>query len=380
MQPKHLRPETLAIHAGNFEDNSRSVTNPIVLSTTFERGEDGISLPGGYLYNRYDNPNRHALEDKLAALENGAQAITFASGLTAAMAVMQTLGTGSHVILPDDIYFGVRNIIATLYERWGLSLTAVDMSNPKNVQKAIQKNTKLIWMETPSNPRLKLCDITAIAEIAKAKNILTACDNTWGTPYFQRPLELGVDISMHSTTKYLGGHCDILGGALIFREKNETSEFIKNYQTIGGAVPSPFDCWLLCRSLATFPARMPIHAKNAQTLANFLTTHPKIETVLFPGLKTDPYHKVAKKQMKNGFGGMLSILVKGGQESALKLTKNLEIFTHATSLGGVESLIEHRKSVEGIHSASPDNLLRVSVGLENVNDLIDDFTQALSSI
>jgi cystathionine gamma-synthase len=377
---KNLHPDTLAIHAGHFEDHSRSVMPPIVLSTTFERGEDGLSFPGGYIYNRYNNPNRQALETKLAALENGTEAITFASGLAAAMAVMQTLGAGSHVIIPDDIYFLVRSIVVNLYGKWGLSLTAVDMSNPKTVQKAIQPNTKLIWMETPSNPRLKLCDLTAIAAIAKAKNILTVCDNTWGTPYFQRPLELGVDISMHSTTKYMGGHSDILGGALIFREKTEVSEFIRSYQRIGGAVPSPFDCWLLCRSLATFGARMPIHGKNAHQLADFLTTHPKIEQVLYPGLKTDPYHRVAKKQMKNGFGGMLSILVKGGQENALKVAKNLEIFTHATSLGGVESLIEHRKSIEGVGSPSPENLLRVSVGLENINDLIDDFKQALDRI
>jgi cystathionine gamma-synthase len=372
-----LHPETLAIHAGQIEDNSRAVMNPIVLSTTFERGEDGLSFPSGYIYSRYDNPNRHALEEKLNLLEGGAECITFASGLTAAMAVFHSLGANSHIILPDDVYFGVRSIIENVYRPWGLTFSAVDMSDIRHIEQAINPQTKLIWTETPSNPQLKLTDLQVVVDLAKSRNILTACDNTWATPYFQKPLEIGIDVVHHSTTKYLGGHSDVLGGALIFREKTELSEFVRLYQKTGGVVPSPFDCWLLCRSLATFHARMPIHAHNAMQLANFLNQHPKIEQVLYPGLPENPYHEVAKKQMRGGFGGMLSILVKGGQAEALQIASGLQIFKHATSLGGVESLIEHRKSIEGIHSPSPENLLRVSVGIEHIDDLIADFAQSL---
>jgi cystathionine gamma-synthase len=374
---KMLHTETQAIHTGHFEDSSRAVMNPIVLSTTFERGEDGLSFPSGYIYSRYDNPNRHALELKLAALEGGEVAITFASGLTAAMAIFQSVGTGAHVILPDDIYFGVKNIIAKLYTHWGLTFSLVDMTDLEAIEQAITPQTKLIWTETPSNPQLKITDLQAVAKIAQAHHLLTVCDNTWGTPYFQKPLALGIDIVHHSTTKYLGGHSDILGGALIFKTHSPLSDFVRDYQKIGGAVPSPFDCWLLCRSLATFHARMPIHAANAMQLATYLEKHPKIEKVMYPGLASDPYHEVAKKQMKNGFGGMLSILVKGGQAAALKVASGLEIFKHATSLGGVESLIEHRKSIEGEASQSPENLLRVSVGIEHIEDLIADFEKGL---
>jgi cystathionine gamma-synthase len=371
-------PETQTIHLGNFEDSSGAVMPPIVLSTTFERGEDGLSYPSGFAYSRYGTPNRLALETKLAMLENGADCITFSSGLTAAMAVFQALGAGSHVILPDDVYFGVRNIADKLYSHWGLSYTLVDMSRLENVQKAILPQTKLIWTETPSNPRLKITDIERVVKIAEKYHILTACDNTWGTPYFQQPLSFGIDIVHHSTTKYLGGHSDILGGALIFKQKDEFSEFIRTYQQVGGAVPSPFDCWLLCRSLATFHARMPIHAANAMALAEYLSKHPKIEKVLYPGLPSNEYHAVAKNQMQKGFGGMLSVLIKGSREEAIKIASGMEIFKHATSLGGVESLIEHRQSIEGNISQSPENLLRISAGIEHIDDLIADFEKVLA--
>jgi len=368
---------TRLIHEGNIQDNSQAVMSPIILSTTFERGEDGLSYPSGYLYSRYDNPNRHTLEIKLALMENGAAAVTFASGLSAALAVFQSLKSGDHVILPDDIYFGVRAILEKLFPQFGLTFTTVDMLYPEKVAAAVEANTKLIWMETPSNPRVKVTDIQAIVAIAKQHGCFTVADNTWATPYFTQPLEMGVDISLHSTTKYLGGHSDILGGVLIFKEMDARYEFIRTFQKIGGAVPSPFDCWLLCRSLATFSARMPIHASNAMQLATFLSHHPAIEAVMYPGLPSDPQHAIAKRQMKNGFGGMLSILVKGGQAAALQVCSRLNIFCHATSLGGVESLIEHRRSVEGENSPSPDNLLRVSVGIEGIDDLIEDFNQAL---
>lgn len=371
---------TRIIHEDNIKDNSGAVMAPIVLSTTFERAEDGISYPEGYIYSRYDNPNRRSLESKLAMMENGKACVSFSSGLAAATAVFQSLKTGDHIILPDDAYFSLYNILDKLFSGFGLTYTKVDMTDLKKLQSSIQPNTKLIWMETPSNPLIKVTDIAAVVAIAKEHHCFTVADNTWATPFYTQPLKLGVDIVMHSTTKYFGGHSDILGGALIFKETNEQFEFILNVQKYGGAVPSPYDCWLLCRSLATFSARMPIHSNNAMQLAQYLETHSKIERVLYPGLESHPQHLIAQKQMKNGYGGMLSVLVKGNREDALKLASSLQLFAHATSLGGVESLIEHRKSVEGDASATPDNLLRISVGIEDAKDLIADFEQALTSV
>jgi cystathionine gamma-synthase len=371
---------TRLIHESNVKHESGAVTPPLVFSTTFERGDDGLSFPQGYIYSRYDNPNRHSLESKLALMENGAACLSFSSGLAAATAVFQSLKTGDHVIMPDDAYFSMYNILSHLFVNFGVTYTKVDLTDLKQLKSSIQTNTTLIWMESPSNPLLKVTDIKAVVEIAKQHNCFTVADNTWATPYYTQPLELGVDIVLHSTTKYLGGHSDILGGALIFKKTEERFEFIKNVQKYGGAVPSPFDCWLLCRSLTSFAARMDVHSKNAMQLATYLETHPKIEAVLYPGLPSHPQHEVARKQMKNGYSGMLSILVKGKREEVLKLATNLKLFTHATSLGGVESLVEHRKSVEGDASLTPDNLLRVSVGIESVKDLMEDFEQALTSI
>lgn len=371
---------TRIIHEDNVKDKSGAVMSPIVLSTTFERGDDGISYPGGYFYSRYDNPNRNSLESKLTKMEAGSGCVSFSSGLAAATAVFQSLKSGDHVIIPDDTYFSIRTILDTLFGGFGLSYSLVDMSNLAALKASVQPNTRLIWMETPSNPLIKITDIAAVAAIAKEHHCFTVADNTWATPFYTRPIELGIDIVLHSTTKYLGGHSDILGGALIFKEKNERYEFTKAYQRLGGAVPSPYDCWLLCRSLATFSARMPIHSDNAMKLAEYLETNSKIERVLYPGLPSHPQHEIAKKQMSGGFGGMLSILVKGDRGAALKLASALTLFTHATSLGGVESLIEHRKSIEGDLSATPDNLLRISVGIEAANDLIDDFRQTTTSI
>lgn len=371
---------TRIIHEDNIKDSSGAVMSPIILSTTFERGEDGVNFPSGFFYSRYDNPNRHSLESKLAKMEGGSSCVSFASGLAAATVVFQSLKTGDHIILPDDTYFSIRSILDTMFSGFGLTYTLVDMSNLNNLKAALQPNTKLIWMETPSNPLIKVTDIAAVTAIAKAHDCFTVADNTWATPFYTKPLELGVDIVLHSTTKYFGGHSDILGGALIFAADNTRYEFIRACQKLGGAVPSPYDCWLLCRSLTTFTARMPIHTNNAMQLAQFLETHPKIERVLYPGLPSHPQHEIAKQQMKGGFGGMLSILVKGDRDKALKLATDLRLFTHATSLGGVESLIEHRKSIEGPASATPDNLLRISVGIEDIKDLIEDFEQALASV
>lgn len=379
-----MKIETLAIHAGNHGDpTTGAVVPPLILSTTFERANDGSLVEGRDIYTRASNPNRRALEEKLAALEGGSEAIAFASGQAATMSIFHTLGAGSHVILPDDIYYNTKVIIDTLYANFGLTCTEVDMTDLNQIKRAIKKNTKLIWIESPSNPSLKVTDIQAVVKIAKAKNLLVACDNTWATPFFTKPFNFGVDVVMHSTTKYFGGHSDILGGCVIFPPniQHEMNTKIRTFQSVGGAVPSPFDCWLLNRSLSTYAVRMPVHAQNAMKLATFLENHPQIEKVNYPGLKSNEYHRIAKKQMIGAdgvpsFGGMMSILVKGGQKEALALASKLQIFKHATSLGGVESLIEHRYSVEGVHSKSPENLLRISVGIENIGDLIADFENA----
>lgn len=369
--------ETNAVHAGHLEDlNAGSVVNPIYLSTTFERDQEGNLA--SYVYSRLGNPNRTGLEAKFTALEKGAEAMAFSSGMAAAMAVCHALlGPGDHIIIPDDCYHGVAHLVKNMYTRWGLTYTEVDMINVSNIEKAITSQTKMVLIETPSNPLLKIADIEAICHAVKNKNILVVCDNTWATPYIIQPLMLGADYVFHSSTKYFGGHSDIIGGCVIAKEKNETTQKIREYQTIGGAVPSPFDCWLLDRSIATLPVRMAAQIKNASAIAEYLNAHPKIERVYYPGLTTHPNHSVAKKQMKEMYGGMLSVLVKGGKKEAMDFANHLAIFKHATSLGGVESLIEHRQSVEGIHARSPENLLRLSIGIEHIDDLLNDIKNAL---
>lgn len=371
--------ETDLIHQGyDAESTTGAVSMPIVLSTTFERAGDGSFMQGRDIYTRASNPNRRALEEKLALLENGTDAIAFSSGQSATMSIMHSLQSGDHVLLPDDIYYGTKVMLQNLYSRFGLEFGNIDMTDLDLIYRSVKPNTKLIWIETPSNPSLKVSDIAEIVSIAKNKNIMTACDNTWATPYFTNPFDFGVDLIMHSSTKYFGGHSDILGGAVIVNGNETLAHKIRDFQILGGAVPSSFDSWLLCRSLATFPIRMKVHGDNAIALANYLNNHPKIEKVNYPGLSTNEYHKIASAQMKNGYGGMLSILVKGGAAEALRLASNLNTVTHATSLGGVESLVDHRQSAEGAHSVSPPNLLRVSVGIENIDDLIRDFDQALA--
>ena len=376
--------ETLAVHAGHHIDpHSRAVMPPIHLSSTFERNADG-SYASGFVYSRSDNPNRQALEECLAALEGGLAAVTFSSGMAAVQAMFQVLTSGDHVILPDDVYFGTGALAADVFGRWGLTATKVDMTDLVAVQAAIRPETRLIWVETPSNPQLKIADISAISELAHANGALCAIDNTWPTPILQQPLALGADIVMHSTTKYLGGHSDLLGGVLVVnREVNGATtgaeqlvQQIRTIQTVGGAVPSPFDCWLLARSIRSLPYRMRGHCANARAVADFLAHHPQVEVVNYPGLPTHPGHAIAARQMSD-FGGMLSIQVRGGSQEAMAVAGRLKLFIRATSLGGVESLIEHRKSVEGPDSPTPDNLLRISIGLEHPDDLIADLAQAL---
>lgn len=371
--------ETLAVHAGQHVDaGTGAVSAPIHLSTTFERRLDG-SYTDGFVYSRSDNPNRRALEECLAALEGGAAAAAFASGQAASAAVFSALAPGDHVLLPDDIYFGTRLLVRDLLGRWGLEHTAVEMDDLGRVRAALRPATRLIWVETPSNPQLRITDIAAVAEIAHGAGAICACDNTWATPAGQRPLDWGADLVMHATTKYLGGHSDLLGGAVIARDKGEWFDRIRTAQTIGGAIPAPFDCWLLLRSIRTLPYRVRAHTANAQQVAERLQRHPGVEAVHYPGLPGHPGHAVAARQMQL-FGGMISIQVRGGAEEALAVTRGVQIFTRATSLGGVESLIEHRFSVEGAASVAPPNLLRISVGLEHPDDLIADLEQALDRV
>jgi cystathionine gamma-synthase len=373
-----MKIETIAIHAGNsIDEHNKAAIQPITLSTTFERGVDG-DYPGGYIYSRADNPNRRSLENVIAKLEGAEEAAAFSSGNAAGGAVFQALGPGVHIIAPDDMYHGLRNQLLQVFNGI-IDVDFIDLSNLNAVKNSIKPHTKLIWIETPSNPLLKVCDIKAITELAAKHGIMVVCDNTFSTPMLQRPLELGCDLVMHSTTKYLGGHSDVIGGALATKENNDFWKKIKNVQVLSGAVPAPFDCYMTVRGIKTLPYRMRAHNDNAVQLANFLNSHELIEKVYYPGLKNHPGHEIAKKQMI-AFGGMLSFLVKGGSEEARKVVNSVKVFTQATSLGGVESLIEHRASVEGPDTKTPQNLIRVSVGLENIDDLIEDLYQALSQI
>ncbi len=371
---EHL--ETLAVHAGRRPDLATgAVMPPIHLSTTFERAADG-SYTDGYVYTRSENPNRRALEECLAALEGGSVAAAFGSGMAAIAAIFQALGTRDHVIFPDDVYFGTSRLLREVLGPWELDYSVVDMTDLDAVRAALRPQTRLVWVETPSNPLLKITDIAAVAEIAHAADARCAVDNTWPSPAGQQPLALGADLVMHATTKYLGGHSDLLGGAVVGRENDAFFERIRLVQTVGGAVPSPFDCWLLMRSIRTLPYRMRAHAENAQRVAEFLADHPAVAVVHYPGLPTHPGFAIAQRQMKLP-GGMLSIQVHGGAEEAMAVAARVKLFTRATSLGGVESLIEHRASVEGPHTTTPANLLRISIGLEHPDDLIADLHQAL---
>lgn len=371
-----MKIETIAIHAGNHTDEStKAVIQPIVMSTTFERAADG-NYPSGYIYSRSANPNRTQLENVLAKLENGADAAAFSSGNAAGMTVFQSLRPGTHIIGPDDMYHGLRNQVKNLFAGI-LEFDFIDVNDDTVLQNHIKPNTGLIWLETPSNPLLKVTDIRKVVAIARQHNIKVAVDNTFATPICQQPLALGADLVMHSSTKYFGGHSDLMGGALITAEKSKWWAKIRDIQGYGGAIPSPMDCYYITRSIKTLPYRIKGHVHNAQLLAGYLEPHPKIESVMYPGLLSHPQYETAKSQM-SAFGGMLSFCVKGGPDEAKKVVNKLKLFTQATSLGGVETLIEHRASVEGPDTKTPHNLLRVSVGLEHIDDLIEDIEQALN--
>lgn len=370
-----MKIETLAVHAGHTIDSATgAVAAPIHLSTTFERDVDG-GYPRGHMYIRNSNPNRDALERGVSALEGGEAAAAFGTGTAAAMALFQALSPGDHVLAHVDAYYGTSRLLRSLFLRWGLEADFVDMSNLDKVKKAIRPNTKLAWMETPSNPLLKIVDLAAVTKIVRAAGAISVCDNTWA-PILQRPFDLGADLIIHSTTKYFGGHCDVAGGIVVAKTDNEFFKRVRSIQYEGGAVPSPFDCWLILRGMRTLPWRMRAHSENAAKVASALAQHRQVEHVHYPGLRSHPGHEIAAKQMSM-FGGMLSFEAKGGRKAAMSVAAKAKIFIRATSLGGVESLIEHRASIEGPGTTSPEGLLRLSIGLENADDLIEDLNQAL---
>jgi cystathionine gamma-synthase len=371
-----MKIETLAVHAGHTIDPATgAVAAPIHLSTTFERDVEG-SYSRGFMYTRNNNPNREALERGISTIEGGEAAAAFGSGTAAAMALFQALSPGDHVLAHVDAYYGTSRLLRDHFLRWRLEADFVDMSNLDAVKKALRKNTKLAWMETPSNPLLKVVDLAETAKIVRDAGAISVCDNTWA-PILQRPFDLGVDLIIHSTTKYFGGHCDVLGGIVVAKIDSDFFKAVRNIQYVGGAVPSPFDCWLVLRGMRTLPWRMRAHSENAMKVAAALAQHRQVERVHYPGLSSHPAHAIAAKQMSM-FGGMLSMEVKGGGDAAMSVAAKTKIFTRATSLGGVESLIEHRASIEGPGTTSPEGLLRLSIGLENADDLIEDLDQALT--
>ena len=373
-----MRLETLAVHAGGEPDEKTgAVAPPIHLATTFEHGPAGERV-AGYEYLREGNPTQDRLEAVLSALEGGEASLALASGMAAMNALLESLPAGAQVLIPDDCYTGLRALFAEFLPQRGVTAVPIDMSDLSAVRAAVCAATRLVWLETPSNPQLKVADIAAIAAITQDAGVLLACDNTFATPVLQRPLSLGADVVMHSTTKYFGGHSDAMGGALVFKRRDGLFDAVAHRRHITGGIISPFNAWLILRGARSLPARMAWHCRNASEVANFLAAHPAIEAVHYPGLATHPGHAIAARQMSD-FGGMLSFRIKGGRDAALQVAGRLSLITNATSLGGCESLIEHRASVEGAHPVSPQNLLRLSVGLENVADLIADLEQALTS-
>jgi cystathionine gamma-synthase len=373
-----MRIETLAVHAGHGVDpTTGAVAPPIHLSTTFEREPDG-SYRQGLVYSRTANPNRSQLEAAVAALEDGGTAAAFASGSAAIHAVIQGLDPGAHVIAPMDCYHGTARIFQELFARWGVETTFADLCDHAAVERAMRPATRLVWVETPSNPLVRVFDIAWLAGLARANGARCVVDNTWATPIATRPLALGADLVMHSSTKYFGGHSDVLGGVVVGRsEDDELFSRVRAMQTAGGSVPSPFDCWLTLRGLMTLPLRFRAQAETAGRIASFLASHPRISAVHYPGLSSHPQHALAAAQMEYP-GAMLSIEVRGTGADAMAAAGAVRLFTRATSLGGVESLVEHRASVEGPGTHAPDTLLRLSIGLEHADDLIADLDQALT--
>lgn len=373
--------ETLAIHAGNTADPlTGAVVPPIYQVSTYK--QDGVGgLRGGYEYSRSANPTRTALEENLAALEGGSVGLAFASGLAAEDCLLRTLlSPGDHVVIPNDAYGGTFRLFAKVVSRWGVTFSVADSSDPAAVRAALTPQTKVIWVETPSNPLLGISDIQALAGVARAAGVRLVVDNTFASPYLQQPLALGADVVVHSTTKYMGGHSDVVGGALIVKD-TALGEELTYHQNAMGAVAGPFDAWLVLRGVKTLAVRMDRHSENATRVADMLTRHPRVTQVLYPGLPEHPGHETAAKQMK-AFGGMVSFRVEGGEEAAVEVCNRAKLFTLGESLGGVESLVEHpgrmtHASAAGSALEVPADLVRLSVGIESGDDLLADLKQML---
>ncbi len=375
---------TRAIHAGQEPDpTTGAIMTPIYMSSTFVQASPGVHK--GYDYARGANPTRAAFEECFANLESGKHGVAFASGCAATATIVHLVKAGEHVVSMDDMYGGTYRLFDKVFKHHGIDFSYVDLSNPENFKAAIKPNTKLVWIETPTNPSMKLVDIKKISALAREKGIICAVDNTFMTPYFQRPLELGADITVHSSTKYIGGHSDLIGGVLATNsdEINEKLRFVN--KSIGGT-PSVFDSFMFLRSLKTLPLRMRAHDENGRVVAEFLSKHPKIAKVMYPGLASHPQHGLAKEQM-SGFGGMVTVSIKGGIAEARRFLENVRVFSLAESLGGVESLINHPGIMT--HASIPaemrkqlgidDTMIRLSVGVEDIDDIVNDLKQALQA-
>lgn len=373
----NLRPETRAVHSADTDPASGAIVPPIVLSTTFEYETTALDQnPDQLIYTRWQNPNRAALENTMAELEGGAVAHAISSGSAAMLTIFQALRPGDHIVSSDDMYFGIRVQLNEFFAPWGLETTFVDMSDLDALRAAMKPETKLVILESPTNPMIRLADIAAIADIARNRDALLLVDNTVATPVAQNPIQLGADIVVLSLTKYIAGHHDVLGGVIIFAEEDELAERIMRLVRIGGGVLSPLNCWLAARGLQSLSYRVRAHSESALEVACFLAEHPKIDRVLYPHHPSHPQYNLALRQMAVG-SGLMSILVEGGREAAIEVVNRLQLFTSATSFGGTHSLIEHRESIEE-GSSTPANLLRVSIGLEHPADLIADLLQALA--
>lgn len=378
---------TRAIHDGQEPDETTgAIMTPIYASSTFVQQSPGVHK--GYDYSRSGNPTRTALESCMASIEDGKWGFAFASGLAAENAVLETLEAGSHIIAMEDMYGGTFRLFDKVKKiTSSLEVTYLDLNNGQELENSIKENTRLIWVETPTNPMLTIVDLQKVGSLAKKHGILTVCDNTFASPYLQRPFDFGIDVVVHSATKYLNGHSDVIAGIVVVKKDQDMAEKIRFVQKATGAILSPFDSFLVLRGLKTLPLRMKMHCSNAKEIAAFLENHPKVERVIYPGLKSFPQHELAKKQMKD-FGGMITFLLKGGIEESRRFLENTKLFALAESLGGIESLIEHPAIMT--HASIPkemreklgvaDNLIRVSVGLEDIDDLITELEEALAAV
>jgi cystathionine gamma-lyase len=376
--------ETLAVHAGQAPDpTTGAVMTPVYLTSTYAQAGPGRHK--GFEYSRTRNPTRDALEGCLAALEGARHGLAFASGLAATDAILHLLEAGDHLVCSDDVYGGTFRLVDKVFRRLGIEASFVDLTDPSNLERAMRPRTRLVWIESPTNPLLKLVDLSAVAAVARARGARTVVDNTFATPFFQRPLQHGIDLVCHSTTKYLNGHSDVIGGAVAVSDE-ELHQRLAFLQNAVGAVPSPLDSFLVLRGLKTLPVRMERHAQNAMALAGFLEGHPQVERVLYPGLPSHPQHALARRQM-TGFGGMLAFVIRGGLPAARAFLEAVRVFACAESLGGVESLVEHPAIMT--HASVPpetrerlgiaDGFIRVSCGIEHADDLVEDLERGFAA-